>query len=353
MKLHSLLFTAVFLAPFLRAEEEEKPPTEVAVQVAQVARATLTHSVTAYGSVEPEPASKDLPPALVKLSPAIPGILAEIHGVEGQAVKKGEVLFKLDSRAVDAARLKAEQAVEFATTTLERQKKLIAAEGTSAKQVMEAEQALAAATTELAAATVQQSLLVGASPISGTLVKFTARPGEAADSTTVLAEIVDLDRVVAAVRIPRAEALAVKVGQTAKVFSTDSDRPINSNVGFVSPQVDANTDTVAVRLPLPKDSGLRAGEFVTARVTIEQHNDILAVPRDAVYTDHDGQSTLSVVSGDTATKKVVKVGLRDGDLIEVEGEGVAEGATVVTLGSYALPEETKVRITETPAKETK
>jgi len=117
MKLHTLLFTVVFLAPILRAEEEEKPPTEVAVQVAKVVRATLTHAVTAYGSVEPEPAGKDLPPASVKLSPAIPGIVAEIHGVEGQAVKKGEVLFKLDSRAVDAARLKAEQAVEFATTT--------------------------------------------------------------------------------------------------------------------------------------------------------------------------------------------------------------------------------------------
>lgn len=287
------------------------------------------------------------------MSPAIAGIVTEIHGVEGQAVKKGEVLFKLDSRATDAARLKSEQAVEFATTTLERQRKLIAAEGTSAKQVMEAEQALAAAKTELAAAMVQQSLLVGEAPISGTLVKFTARPGEAADSTTVLAEIADLDRVVAAARVPRAEALAIKVGQVAKVFSTDSDRPINSSIGFVSPQVDAATDTVAVRLPLPKDSGLKAGEFVTARITIEEHNDILAVPRDAVYTDHDGQSTLSIVSGDTATKKVVKVGLRDGDMIEVEGDGLTEGVTVVTLGSYALPEETKIRILETPAKQTK
>jgi len=352
MKLHPLLFTAVFLAPFLRAEEE-KPPTEVAVQVAKVASATLTHSVTAFGSVGPEPASKDLPPALVKLSPAVPGIVTEIHGVEGQVVKKGDVLFKLDSRATDAARLKAEQAVEFATAAVDRQKKLIAAEGTSAKQMMEAEQTLAAAKAELATATVQQSLLVGESPISGTLVKFTARPGEAADSTTVLAEIADLDRVVASVRVPRAEALAVKVGQDARVFSTDSDRPINCRVGYVSPQVDANTDTVAVRLHMPKDSGLRVGEFVTAKITIEEHKDILAVPRDAVYTDHDGQSTLSVVSRDMATRKVVKVGLRDGNMIEVEGDGLVEGATVVTLGSYSLPDETKVRILETPAKEAK
>ena len=48
-----------------------------------------------------------------------------------------------------------------------------------------------------------------------------------------------------------------------------------------------------------------------------------------------------------------KVGLRDGNLVEVEGEGIAEGVTVVTLGSYALPQETKVRILNAPKEEAK
>jgi hypothetical protein len=51
-----------------------------------------------------------------------------------------------------------------------------------------------------------------------------------------------------------------------------------------------------------------------------------------------------VVEGDVAKQRAVKVGLRDGGLVEVEGEGLSEGATVVTQGSYALPKETKVRI---------
>ena len=84
--------------------------------------------------------------------------------------------------------------------------------------------------------------------------------------------------------------------------------------------------------------------MVVARIVIEERRDRLAVPRASVYTDHDGQSTLSIVEGGVARRKVVKVGLRDGALVEVAGEGVGEGATVVTTGSYALPEETKVRI---------
>lgn len=77
----------------------------------------------------------------------------------------------------------------------------------------------------------------------------------------------------------------------------------------------------------------------------------LAVPSAAIYTDHDGRSTLSVVDGDVAKQRSVTVGLRDGDLVEVDGEGLVEGTTVVTVGSYALPAETKVRIladTRTP-----
>ncbi len=334
------------VATCCRAGEEEKVATEVAVQVAKVVRTTLAHAVTAYGTVEPEPAGNDQPPAFVKLSPAVAGIITEVNAVEGQLVKKGDVLFKLDSRAVDAAVLKAELSVEFATTNVVRQRKLIAAEGTSEKLVMEAEQALAAAKAELAAASVQQSLLGGTAPLAGTLVKFSARPGEAAEVTTVLAEIADLDRLVAAMRVPRAEADSLKTGQKATVFATDSKQTIAGSVVFVSSQVDPASDTIAVRLAVPKGCGLRSGEFVSAKIVIDEHADKLAVPREAVYTDRDGQSTLSIVEGEVARKTVVKVGLRDGNLIEVEGAGIAEGTTVVTLGSYALPEETKVRIIE-------
>lgn len=344
MKLHPVLILAFLAAPLVRADEEKKPETEVAVQVGKVTRATLRRTVTAYGGLEPEPAEVGKPPAGAKLSPALAGIVAEVNATEGQRVEKGAVLFRLDSRAVDAAVAKAELAIDFAQKNADRQTKLIAAEGTSEKQVLEAKQALAAAQTELATAKVQQSLLRGEAPLSGTLVRFTARPGEAADATTVLAEIVDLDRLVASLRVPRAEAADVKTGQKALLLAARDAQPIEASVVFVSPQVDAASDTVAVRVSVPKGSGLHPGAFITARIIVEERAGKLAVPREAVYTDYDGQSTLSIVEGDKAIQRVVKIGLRDGDLIEVEGEGVSEGATVVTLGSYALPKETRVRI---------
>lgn len=339
MKPHRhLLLIALFTASLLRAEEEEKPPTEVAVQVGKITRATLRRVVTAYGTVEAEPN------ASARLAPAVAGIIAEVKGVEGQKVKKGDVLFRLDSRAVDAAAAKADLAIGFAEKNAARQKKLIAAEGTSEKQVLESEQALAQAKTELATAKVQQSLLSGEAPLNGTLMRFSARMGEPADASTPLAEIVDLDRLIVAVRVPRAEVAGIKVGQKASLQSSRDSKPVDAAVTFISEQVEAATDTVLVRLSLPKARGLRLSEFVTATIATEEHPNCLAVPVQSVVKDEEEGSVIALVEGDQAKRQVVKTGLRDGTLVEIEGEGLKEGLSVVTVGAFGLPKETKVRV---------
>ena len=337
MKLHPIIITTLFIATVVRAEEE-KPPTEVAVQVAKITRATLRRVVTAYGVIEAEPN------ASARLAPAVAGIIAEVNGIEGQKVKKGDVLFRLDSRAVDAAAAKADLAISFAQKNAERQKKLIAAEGTSEKQVLESEQALAQAKTELATAKVQQSLLSGESPLNGTLMRFSARLGEPADATTPLAEIVDLDRLIVAVRVPRAEVAGIKTGQKTTLQSSRDGKPVDAAVTFISAQVDAATDTVLVRLSLPKDCGLRLSEFVTASIFTEEHANCLTVPAASVVKNPEDGIIIALVEGDQAKRKVVKTGLRDGTLVEIEGEGLKEGMSVVTVGAFGLPKETKVRV---------
>ena len=338
------LILIAFAAPTLRAEEEAKVETDVAVRVTKIVKATLHRTVTAFGSIEPEPATSSQAPATARLSPALAGIITEINGAEGQQVKKGDVLFKLDSRAVDAAVAKAELAITFANTSVERQKKLIAAGGTSEKLMLETDQALAAAKTELATAKVQQSLLRGEAPMSGTLVMFDAKPGEAADATKALAEVVDLDRLVASVRVPRAEAVTIHAAQRAQLLAGGDTAPIESSVVFVSSQVDAATDTMLVRVDVPKGSGLRPGQFISASIVSEEHKDRLAVPLASVVKDPDDGTVIALVVDGKATRKAVKTGLRNATLIEVEGEGLSEGQTVVTVGAYGLPKETKVRV---------
>jgi membrane fusion protein (multidrug efflux system) len=313
------------------AAEEEKTATEVAVQVAKVVRTTLRAHVEAYGAVEPEPAGGGKPAGAARLAAPTAGVVMAVPAKEGERVEAGAVIVRLDDRAALAQLRLAEQ-------QMERQNKLKETGGTSEKLVQEAAQQLAVAQAQLA-------LVQLTSPIAGVVARINVQPGQAVDGNTVVAEIVDNRRLVVSVNVPADEAGRLKTGQAAEFFNGRSEKPMaTGTVSFVSPQIDAKTGAALVRLTLAADSGLRAGQFVRARIVSETREEKLAVPVASVVTDVEGNSIIAVVVGDQAKQQSVKAGLRDGGLVEVAGEGLKEGDTVVTVGAYGLPAETKVKI---------
>jgi RND family efflux transporter MFP subunit len=306
----------VWFRPLKASEEEKKPEAEVPVHVARISRANLRGYVTAYGTVEAEPK------AGARVAVSVPGVVAAVECVEGEHVERGTLLFELDGRA-------AEVAVRFAEKTLERQKKLAQTDGTSQKLLQEAEQ-------QVASARAQQALLQIHSPISGVVTKVNVKAGESADLSTVLAEVVDLDRLVVSINVSSAELAAVKTGQPMEIMSPDSTNAINTSVTFTSPQVDPKTGSGLARAGLPANCGLRLGQFVKVRVVSEERKDCLAVPVASLAKDTTGATFIALVEGEKAILKPVKVGLLDGDLVQVEGEGVEADKTVVTDGAYGL-----------------
>lgn len=326
-------------------EEEKKEPTEVTVQVANVTRTTLRARVEAYGLVEPEPAGGGKPSGGARLAASIAGVVMAVPAKEGQFVEAGAVIVKLDDRVALVAVEKAKYSVEFAEKVVARQDKLKAVAGTSEKAIQEAAQQLAAARAELATTQAQLALVQLTAPLSGTVARINVQPGQAVDLNTIVAEIVDLHRLVVTASVPASDAAALKAGQPAEIFAANDEKPFTpASVTFVSPSVDAKTGSALVRIAVPKDAGLRPGQFVRARIVSEERAERLAVPRASVVTDVEGHSLIAVVAGDKATQKSVRTGTRDGDLVEIEGEGVKEGDTVVTVGAYGLPKETKVRV---------
>ncbi len=103
------------------------------------------------------------------------------------------------------------------------------------------------------------------------------------------------------------------------------------------------TDTVLVRARIPVTGGLRPGQFVNVNIAVEEHSNRLAVPVESVVQGPDGPE-IALVQGDTAVKTRVTLGLRDGNRVEVDGQGVREGIPVVVRGAYGLPPRTKVKV---------
>ena len=213
---------------------------------------------------------------------------------------------------------------------------------------------LAIAYAEVAAAQLQQSQLAIRSPLAGTLARITVKPGEWLDAGKEVGEVIDADRLTVALQLPAREAAAVQSGQTAALFArlAGDEKPLAAAaVQFVAPIVTPATDTVLVRLALPTSSGVRPGQFTAVRIATETRVDKLAVPAESIVSDGEGRSTVSIVTGEVAKQMPIQVGLRDGDLVEISGDGIAEGATVVTAGAYGLPKETKIRVLAPATKE--
>jgi membrane fusion protein (multidrug efflux system) len=327
-------------------------PSEVTVTVAPIVRTTLHGYVTGWGKVEPESATRGNPPANAAIAAPTAGLVTAILCSEGERVRQGATLFRLDSRIADVAVERAKQAVRFAEGLVERQEQLGPGQATSQRAYQEAKQQLTAAQSELNTAEVQRRLLDVTAPIDGTVMRINARLGDATDPSKVLAEIIDLSRLVANAAIRSVDARQVKPGQridlspgaSPGVGSADAGAPrITATIEYIASQVDSATDTVLVRARVPVTSGLRPGQFVNVSVAVDERPNRLAVPVESVVQGADGPE-IALVQGDTAVRTRVTTGLREGSLVEVAGEGVSEGIPVVVQGAYGLPPRTKVKI---------
>jgi membrane fusion protein (multidrug efflux system) len=290
-------------------------------------------------------------------------------------VEKGATLFTLDSRAADALVAKAEVAVAFAQKNFARKQQMLPAENVSRKLYDEAEQALETARKDLTNAQTQRALLRIDAPLTGTVAAIYSKIGEAVGPNTVLADLIDLDRLVVGIRVPSQEASWLHLGQPVDISAgsllagsaPDTQAKQRGTLLFISPQVDPRTDTVLARISLDikkplapggrakrgagvgeseargRGVGLRPGQFVSVRIVVEERPARLAVPVESVVS-REGNAVIAVVEGDRARQRPVKTGLRDGDLVEVEGEGLREGMDIVTLGVYGLPVESRIRV---------
>lgn len=290
----------------------------ISVQVGALTNVTLHRYVSGFGTVQAAPALAGQSAAGGALAAPSAGTVAKVNVVAGQHVGRGDVLMTLNS---------ATATFEYAKAQLERQRKLFAQQNTSLKNVEDASAQLA-------------SLQVVA-PVSGTVTTVNVQPGQSVDTTTTVAEVIDLDRLALSVKIPSAQAGQLQVGQETQIAS---EPPVTASLSFVGSTVDPADGTVPAWALLPQDSGLRPGELVPFKVVTETRTNCLAAPAESVVTDESGESAVWLVSDDQATKTNVDVGLREDKWVEITSSGLKAGETVVTVGAYGLPDKTQIKI---------
>ena len=183
------------------------------------------------------------------------------------------------------------------------------------------------------------------SPINGVIADRPLYPGEMAAAGTPLLTVMDISQVIAKAHIPQPEAAALKVGDKATITAPGEEEPVEGRVTIVSPALDPNSTTVEVWVQAKNlKEKLKPGTSVQVSMLAQTVPDALAIPAISLLTGDDGATTVMLVDkDDKAHQTPVKVGIRQGDQIQIV-DGLKPGDRVVASGSYGLPDNTKIKV---------
>jgi multidrug efflux pump subunit AcrA (membrane-fusion protein) len=187
---------------------------------------------------------------------------------------------------------------------------------------------------------------------SGVIADRPLYEGEMASPTTALLTIMDISRVVARINVPIAQATQVKVGMPATLTLADIAGPLEGKVTVVSPASDPNSTTVQVWIEAPNPGEhLKPGSSVHAVVVAEEIRAATVVPAVAILPGEEGGTAVLVIDANSiAHRRAVRLGVRDGDKVQVLN-GARPGEEVVIQGGVGVDDKAKVRIIDTSVKE--
>ena len=350
VRLSRILLAAALFSSCHKALEEEAPPP-LSVLVVTAGRGEVAEIVEVAGELS-------APPGLdVKLAPLVAGRLQAVLVGEGDQVREGQVLARLDGTPLRDQLLQAEaqlaqaRAQELnAKQRLERAGKALQAGVAAAQEVEDDRMALAQADGAVKTAAALLSTAknqLGRSelraPFAGVVAHVFAAPGEALDANKPVVEVARTTTVELRAALAPRLAARLKAGQPAQLhLDALPGRTFPARVLAVAPTVDAATGAALVRLRADNSDGaLRIGTFAHAQVQVEVRSGVVRVPVPALLGDEAG-AAVEVVDSGKAKKVPVKVGARDPQWVEI-AQGLDEGAQVIVQGNYALPDGTKVK----------
>ncbi len=324
------------LAPQWQAHSSENAPakkgTETAAKVpvhtTTVQERDMPIAVTGMGTV--------VPIASVTIRTRVDGQLDKVEFREGQDVKAGQVLARLDARTYEAQlqqvlaqKAKDEASLANARVDLQRYTDLIRDEATT-RQTLETQKSLVRQleasvqndAAQVSLARVNLSFTTIASPISGRVGARLVDPGNivhAADSNGLLV-VNQIDPIALQFTLPQekfqAVNRAIKSGQTLSVQALDqgSREPLGSGeLTLLNNQIDTSTGTITLKARLRNpDHALWPGQAVNARLVLGTRAHALVVPNSVVQRGQDGLFAYVVDAQGKAKMQSIEVSSTEG-----------------------------------------
>jgi membrane fusion protein, multidrug efflux system len=308
-------------------------------------------------------------PESVNIQPQVSGRVTEVHFVEGQDVKKGDLLFVIDPRPFQAqleqsqAQLVSDNAqLQLDQRNLERDNKIERQRFVSEQQIdtdkanvdnFKGAVSRDQASIDLAKLNLEYCYV--RAPGNGRTGRRLVDPGNyVSTGGATLVNIQLQDPVYVDFNISENDLARLRdnVRNSLKVEVIAPSRPEIAKAGklsFFDNTVSSQAGTVLLRATVPNEERyLWPGQYVNVTLTLQVLKDALVVPAQTVQLGGKGPYLFVVKPDNTVEQRLVPQGVRYQDLVVVP-EGVQAGETVVVEGQITLANGTKVNPKEYPS----
>lgn len=319
------------LLPFWRgtaaqAPGEAKGAAQVVATRTLVAE-PLAETVAIAGTLREEEA--------IDVQTEVAGKIVELAFVEGAAVRRGDLLLRLDGAETRAELNRARARITKAESLEKRLRGLMQNGWTNQVEFEQAESDFNALRAEVELAEAKLAKTELRAPFDGVVGLRNVSPGSYVAPSTRITTLQNVARLKLDFAVAERHAGRLRPG--AKVsFSVSGDAQRHmGEVYVVEPRIDEVTRTVLVRALVENAAGtLRAGALAQVELTLERWEEALLVPAMAIVTEEQGKSVFVVEAG-KARPRQVETGLRRAEQVQIT-RGLAAGDEVIVAGVQSV-----------------
>jgi membrane fusion protein (multidrug efflux system) len=263
---------------------------------------------------------------------------------EGQAVKEGELIAKIDVATLKAACDRAEAALKLAEDLCERRNKLFERNIINQEELdkSQTERALARANYKQMQIEYERGFLKA--PMTGTVNHLFVDEGEFVDKGKPFVDLVNVDRIKINVNVPELDVRYLKVGQKAMVrVDAFPDRELPGVIDFVAFKADPATKTFHVKVIVDNPNhDIRPGMIARVGFLRRIIPDALAAPIFSIV-DKGGERILFVEKDGAVQARTITIGAIEGDRVQIT-KGLQAGDHLIVVGQKEVEEGMKVQV---------
>jgi len=287
---------------------------------------------------------------LLVIYPQFSGILINVYVKEGQKVKKGQLLAKIDDGGLSQQLAQLNIQSELSKTTYERQKRLWEQKIGSEIQFLQAKSNYKAQEKAIDQLQKQVDKTLVKAPFSGTIDDVITEQGSVViPGQTQLMRIINLDDMYIEANVPEQYITNISKNKTVEIEFPVLNKTIKAKIRQVGNYINPANRTFKIEIAVPnKDKSIKPNLTAKLKINDYTNEEALLIPQSIISENANGEQYIYIIinkndSESVAKKIIIETGLTQGDVIEVLN-GIENGSEIIHEGARSVRDGQEVKI---------